>query len=164
MTQDSKLPPVEEVSGNSLPHDYVRCELPNCKEWPEDHCGLIWCGAPRNHPNHTIVEVVSMPPEKLKFGTRVRLVGQGTEVYTIESSEKHQQNDLVFYRLKELKGSLFLRSSLETAPSPEPSPVPPTPSPEGQTFEDWWSKSSYCSNYSHTLTARAAWNAGRRSR
>ena len=47
----------------------------------------------------------------LNAGTTVKLVGQcHGKMFIVESSEMH--NGLRFYRLKELEGSLFLRSSL----------------------------------------------------
>jgi len=47
----------------------------------------------------------------MKIGDRVRLVGQGPTVYTVSAVEAH--NGLVFYRVAELVGALFLGTSLE---------------------------------------------------
>lgn len=47
----------------------------------------------------------------VKFGTRVKLKDQGDTVYTVTTVERH--NELNFYRLRELPGSLFLLGSLE---------------------------------------------------
>lgn len=49
----------------------------------------------------------------MKFGTRVKLKDQGDTVYTVASVERH--NELNFYRLRGLPGSLFLLGSLELA-------------------------------------------------
>lgn len=35
-----------------LRHDYWPCENPEC-EGKMEHCGEIWCGAPRDHSLHT---------------------------------------------------------------------------------------------------------------
>jgi hypothetical protein len=49
--------------------------------------------------------------DTLDTGATVRLVGQRLgETFVVESSEVH--NNLTFYRLRELVGALFLRSSL----------------------------------------------------
>jgi hypothetical protein len=48
----------------------------------------------------------------LDIGVRVKLVGQGDKVYHVGSVEEH--DGLVFYRLRELRGALFLASSLES--------------------------------------------------
>ncbi len=47
----------------------------------------------------------------LDVGVRVKLVGQGDDVYHVGSVEEH--DGLVFYRLRELSHVLFLASSLE---------------------------------------------------
>ncbi len=49
--------------------------------------------------------------DDLAVGTKVRLVGQGDRVYHVSATER--RFDVVFYRLTELRGALFLRSSLE---------------------------------------------------
>jgi hypothetical protein len=45
------------------------------------------------------------------IGKAVTLIGQGSRAYIVTSSEVH--NELVFYRVKGLRGALFLRSSLK---------------------------------------------------
>ena len=47
----------------------------------------------------------------LDIGVRVKLVGQGDDIYHVSEVEEH--DGLVFYRLRELKHALFLASSLE---------------------------------------------------
>ena len=47
----------------------------------------------------------------LDVGVRVRLVGQSHAIYHVSVVEEH--DGLVFYRLRELRGALFLASSLE---------------------------------------------------
>jgi hypothetical protein len=49
----------------------------------------------------------------MNVGMKVRLVGQGPRVYTVASCEEHE--GFMFYRLCEVKGGLFLASSLEAA-------------------------------------------------
>lgn len=49
--------------------------------------------------------------DDIAVGTRVRLVGRGDKVYRVASSERH--DEMTFYKLAELRGALFLRSSLE---------------------------------------------------
>ena len=46
-----------------------------------------------------------------EYGTKVKLVGQTRKVYTVESNEL--RDGLIFYRLCEIRGGLFLASSLE---------------------------------------------------
>ena len=49
----------------------------------------------------------------LDVGVRARLVGKNDDgrIYHISAVETH--GELTFYRLREIKGALFLRSSLE---------------------------------------------------
>ena len=47
----------------------------------------------------------------MKIGDRVKLVGQGPAIYTVSAIEA--RNGLVFYRVAELTGAMFLGTSLE---------------------------------------------------
>lgn len=49
--------------------------------------------------------------EVMRNGTKVRLVEQGSELYTIIGHERH--NGMTFYRLAEIVGGLFLKARFE---------------------------------------------------
>ncbi len=47
----------------------------------------------------------------MNIGMKVRLVNQGPRMYIVASCE--ERDELTFYRLREVKGGLFLASSLK---------------------------------------------------
>ncbi len=88
-------------------------EKPNC----------TLCGEPmpdgeemfKYHGYSGICPKPPLPEMALAAGTRVKVRGGGRQdTFTVASNETH--NELLFYRVKEIEGGLFLRSSLELMP------------------------------------------------
>jgi hypothetical protein len=36
---------------SDLRHEFIPCTLPQCAE-SDEHCGYLWCGAPKDHSLH----------------------------------------------------------------------------------------------------------------